>query len=201
MEYAQYASQYSAGIPFSMREFSRETLDSISSSDPAMSKMKASWIKVFDNVDKVREQGINLYAYGDHGAGKTMCAAILVKEASKHGLISQYLTLPNLVNIALNSPDRRDALMRVDFLIIDDVKSPIDILTDKTILLYASVLDQFFTSRFEAELPTIMLSDTTLESIIDSYGLQRVRSSLTSKRTKKILHVGEDYRKTGELNV
>lgn len=200
-EYAQYSALHSAGIPFSMRKYVRQTLDEIESVDPSVIDMKDKWNKVYDNISKVRREGINLYVYGDSGAGKTMCAAILVREAIQHGLVSQYLTLPSLVNIALNDESRKGSLLRVDFLIIDDVKRPVEVLTDKAILLYASILDQVFTTRFESELPTILLSDAPLEEIIDTYNLQRIKSSLTSKRTKRILHVGKDYRKTGDVNV
>lgn len=201
MKYAEYSAMHSAGIPFSMRKYTRQTLDDISSNDPSIDRMKTLWNKVYDNIMAVRNKGLNLFVYGDSGAGKTMCAAILVREAIKYGFSSRYVTLSSLVNIALNDPVQKDMLMRVDFLIIDDIKRPIEILTDKAILLHASIIDQFFTHRFEAELPTVILSDSTLEEIIETYNLHRIKSSLTSSRTKKILHVGKDYRKDGDVSV
>jgi len=200
-KYAEFSALHAAGIPFSMRKYARNTLAEMDSSDPTVIKMKEAWTTVYDNIEKVRESGINLYVYGDSGAGKTMCAGILVREAIKYGMVSQYVTLPSLVSIALNDDARKDALQRVDFLIIDDIKRPTEILSEKATQLYASILDQFFTARFESELPTILLSDAPLDEIINAYGLQRIKSSLTSKRTKKILHVGKDYRKTGEIDV
>ena len=59
----------------------------------AARKAVASWSR---KIDLVREEGIGIYFYGDHGVGKTAAAAVALMHARKSGIPGLFVSVGDL---------------------------------------------------------------------------------------------------------
>lgn len=127
---------------------------------------------------------------GSSGSGKTHLAAAIVNERIKNGHPAFYITAPDLLDRirASFSPDSEmpydeffDNVRNAPLLVLDDlgVQSGTPWAKEK--------LDQLLTSRFNSELPTVIVAITPIEQIDD-----RLRTRLTDPRLVQIYILEEE---------
>ncbi|MCJ7605603.1 MAG: ATP-binding protein [Dehalococcoidales bacterium] len=128
---------------------------------------------------------------GPSGSGKTHLAAAIVNERTRQGFPALYITVPDLLDKlrAAYSPDSEapfdeslDSLKNALLLVLDDlgVQSATAWAKEK--------LDQLLNSRFNNELPTVIVTVTPFEQLDD-----RLRTRLTDPRLCRTFILEEEY--------
>jgi DNA replication protein DnaC len=117
---------------------------------------------------------------GPSGSGKTHLAAAIVNERIRQGYPSFYITAPDLLDRIRASFNSESEMPYDEF--FDQVKSaPLLVLDDLGVQSATpwakEKLDQLLTSRFNSELPTVVVAITPLEQMDD-----RLRTRLTDSR-------------------
>ncbi len=134
---------------------------------------------------------------GSSGSGKTHLAAAIVNERIKNGHPALYITAPDLLDHLRSSfsPDSEvpydeffDRVRNAPLLVLDDLgaQSGTPFAKEK--------LDQLLTSRFNAELPTVIVAITPVEQMDD-----RLRTRLTDPRLCRV-YVLEEEQPTSEYS-
>jgi DNA replication protein DnaC len=127
---------------------------------------------------------------GPSGGGKTHLAAAIVNERISHGHPAFYVTAPDLLDHLRSSfsPDSEvpydeffDQVRNAPLLVLDDLGAQTGTPWAK------EKLDQLFTSRFNSELPTVIVTITPLEEMDD-----RLRTRLTDPGLCKVYMVEEE---------
>lgn len=150
-------------------------------------------------INIVRKNGYSLFLCGDNGSGKTLFACWALKQALlQRGdcFSAYYSTLKGLDNNFRRSfSDRElyrslqeDYLLR-DFLVIDEVGK--ESAGDKQI---KSQFEDILKSRYDNNLPTIVISNLTHEDFVKEYG-SSVASMLEGKYKIVPFEGGSDCRK------
>jgi len=127
---------------------------------------------------------------GPSGCGKTHLVAAIVNECINRGFPAFYITAPDLLDHLRTSfsPDSEvpydeffDQVRNAPLLVLDDlgVQSATPWAREK--------LDQLLTSRFNSELPTVIVTITPVEHLDD-----RLRTRLTDPRMCQVYVVEED---------
>jgi DNA replication protein DnaC len=127
---------------------------------------------------------------GPSGSGKTHLAAAIVNERIRQGHPAFYITVPDLLDRirASFNPDSEipydeffDHVRNTPLLVLDDlgVQSGTSWAKEK--------LDQLLTSRFNSELPTVIVTITTVEQMDD-----RLRTRLTDPRLCQVYILEEE---------
>jgi DNA replication protein DnaC len=127
---------------------------------------------------------------GPSGSGKTHLAAAIANERIRLGEPAFYITIPDLLDRVRSSfgPDRDvpydeffEQVRTAPLLVLDDlgVQSATPWAKEK--------LDQLLTSRFNAELPTVIVAITPLEQMDD-----RLKTRLTDSRLSRVLVLAEN---------
>jgi len=132
---------------------------------------------------------------GPSGSGKTHLAAAIVNERIKNGHPALYITAPDLLDHLRSSfnPDSEvpydeffDQVRNAPLLVLDDLGAQSGTAWAK------EKLDQLLTSRFNSELPTVIVTITPVEKLDD-----RLRTRLTDTRLCQV-YVLEDEQLTPE---
>jgi DNA replication protein DnaC len=127
---------------------------------------------------------------GSSGSGKTHLAAAIVNERIKNGHPALYVTVPDLLDHLRSSfsPDSEvpydeffDQVRNAPLLVLDDLgaQSGTPFAREK--------LDQLLTSRFNAELPTVIVAIKPVEQMDD-----RLRTRLTDPRLSRVYVLDEE---------
>ncbi len=126
---------------------------------------------------------------GPSGSGKTHLAAAIVNERTDEGHPALYLTAPDLLDRIRRSFGADAELPYSEF--FDQVKNaPLLVLDDLGVQsgtpFAKEKLDQLLTSRFNAELPTVIVAAVSLEQLDD-----RLRTRLTDARLCRVFVLEE----------
>jgi DNA replication protein DnaC len=156
--------------------------------DEYVADLKASYLK-----------GTSICFAGNHGLGKTMTAACILKKACQKGFTCLYTSLSEIVSVLINGPSEdkflaRQELVRVDFLVIDEF-DPRFMGSENAADLYARSLESVFRIRSQNKLPTIMCTNSPNPVESFSGSLKASISSLMSGYMKIFPVFGEDIRK------
>jgi DNA replication protein DnaC len=127
---------------------------------------------------------------GPSGSGKTHLAAAIVNERIRLGHPAFYITVPDLLD-RIRASFNPDSQMPYDEF-FDQVKSaPLLVLDDLGVQSATpwakEKLDQLLTSRFNGELPTVVVTITPLEQLDD-----RLRTRLTDPRLCRVYILEEE---------
>ncbi len=134
---------------------------------------------------------------GPSGSGKTHLAAAIVNERIKNGHPALYITVPDLLDHLRSSfnPDSEvpydeffDQVRNAPLLVLDDLGAQSGTAWAK------EKLDQLLTSRFNSELPTVIVTITPVEKLDD-----RLRTRLTDPRLCQV-YVLEEEQPTSEYS-
>ncbi|MCK4298336.1 MAG: ATP-binding protein, partial [Planctomycetes bacterium] len=134
---------------------------------------------------------------GPSGSGKTHLAAAIVNERIKNGHPALYITAPDLLDHLRSSfnPDSEvpydeffDQVRNAPLLVLDDLGAQSGTAWAK------EKLDQLLTSRFNSELPTVIVTITPVEQLDD-----RLRTRLTDPRLCRV-YVLEEEQPTSEYS-
>jgi len=141
--------------------------------------------------------GTSLCFAGNHGLGKTMTMACILKKTCQKGYTALYTTLSDVVVALTQSDDKYNAkkeLLMVDFLVIDEFDNRF-MPSDNAADLYARTLESVFRTRSQNKLPTLMATNSP--NVVESFNgpLKQSISSLMSGYIKTFAVFGNDFRK------
>ncbi len=119
--FESYIEQAKANIPVKYWDYGLKDLTWCPS---AIEKIK----KYTDKLDEVHKKGIGLFLYGNNGLGKSLAAAIVLKEALQNGYTARWSMLSELLSLSSDGVYDKDAreefrneILEVDFLVVDDI--------------------------------------------------------------------------------
>ena len=127
---------------------------------------------------------------GPSGSGKTHLAAAIVNERISHGYPAFYITAPDLLDHLRSSfspgsevpyDEFFDQVRNAPLLVLDDLGAQSGTPWAK------EKLDQLLTSRFNSELPTVIVTITPVEQLDE-----RLRTRLTDPRLCQVYVLEED---------
>lgn len=146
------------------------------------------------SLEKALQKGVGLYIYGPHGVAKTTLSTIILKRAMKQYLTTFFCKSLEIIDFARSgwkSDDRKRfwnyVPNNVQFFVIDDVARLAKVAESEQ-----TYIDEIFTKRDGANLPTIITSNTSLKESKESFG-----SALFSNFLERLIEVpiiGDDYR-------
>jgi DNA replication protein DnaC len=127
---------------------------------------------------------------GPSGSGKTHLAAAIVNERIRQGQPAFYITAPDLLD-RIRASFNPDSEMPYDEFFEQVRNAPLLVLDDlgvQSATAWAKEkLDQLLTSRFNNELPTVIVTNTPVEKMDD-----RLRTRLTDLRLSQVFILEED---------
>ena len=127
---------------------------------------------------------------GPSGSGKTHLAAAIVNERIRQGLTAFYITAPDLLD-RIRASFNPDSEMPYDEFFEQVRSAPLLVLDDLGVQSGTpwakEKLDQLLTSRFNNELPTVIVTSTPVEKMDD-----RLRTRLTDPRLSQVFVLEED---------
>jgi len=127
---------------------------------------------------------------GPSGSGKTHLAAAIVNERIRRGYPAFYITVPDLLD-RIRASFKTDSEMLYDEFFDRVRNAPLLVLDDLGVQSATSwakeKLDQLLTSRFNAELPTVIVTTTPVEQMDD-----RLRTRLTDPRLCQVFILEEE---------
>jgi DNA replication protein DnaC len=152
--------------------------------------------EVVSSLKEHFHKGTSICFAGNHGVGKSMTVACILKTAAKHGYSCLYTTLSDVVDTLIRSDDRftaRRELLMVNFLVVDEF-DPRMMGSENAADLYARTLEGVFRTRAQNLLPTFMCSNSP--NVIESFtgSLKQSISSLFKGYMQTCVVLGEDYR-------
>lgn len=141
--------------------------------------------------------GTSICLAGNHGLGKSLTMACILKKCCQKSYSALYTTLSDIVVALTQSDDKYNAkreLVMVDFLVIDEFDSRF-MPSDNAADLYARTLESVFRTRSQNKLPTLMATNSP--NVIESFNgpLKQSISSLMSGYIKTFPVFGDDFRK------
>jgi DNA replication protein DnaC len=127
---------------------------------------------------------------GPSGCGKTHLAAAIVNERIRQGYPAYYVTVPDLLD-RLRSSFNTDSELPYDEFFEQVRNTPLLVLDDLGVQSGTpwakEKLDQLLTSRFNNELPTVIVTITPVEQMDE-----RIRTRLTDSRLCRVCIIGEE---------
>ncbi len=127
---------------------------------------------------------------GPSGSGKTHLAAAIVNERIRQGYPAFYITVPDLLD-RIRASFGADSEMPYDEFFEQVKTAPLLVLDDLGVQSATpwakEKLDQLLTSRFNSELPTVVVTITPLEQLDD-----RLRTRLTDPRLGQVYVLEEE---------
>lgn len=135
---------------------------------------------------------------GNHGVGKTMSSACILKRAVEAGFSGLYVNLTDIVNVmtSSNSEDKystTQVLRTVDFLVIDEF-DPRFMGSEQAADLYGRILEPTLRARIQNKLPLILCTNSPNPVSGFSGSLKQSISSLMGM-VKLVPVLGDDFRK------
>jgi DNA replication protein DnaC len=143
--------------------------------------------------------GTSICFAGNHGIGKTMTVACLLKKAAQRGFSAMYTTLTDVVNVLTQAPNEekftaRRELTMVDFLAVDEL-DPRFMATENAADLYARTLEGVFRTRAQNKLPLFLCTNSP--NIVEAFSgaLKQSLDSLMKGHVQMFVVMGDDFRK------
>jgi hypothetical protein len=153
--------------------------------------------QIVADIPKAYHRGVKICFAGNHGVGKTMTCANILKKAVETGYSGLYVTLTDIVTLmASHDTDgkhvARQALLKTDFIVIDEF-DPRFMGTDNASDLYGRILEPTLRTRIQNTLPVFLCTNSpnVLQSFSGSLR-QSISSLMGLVRTVPVL--GNDYR-------
>lgn len=151
------------------------------------------------NLSKSYRDGLSFCFLGSHGIGKTTVVSNILKRALEQGYSAQYMSLNHLINSLIYDSEHksfiRTELMKVDFLVIDEV-DPRHIGSDTAADLFGRILEDIFRNRAQNNMPTFFCTNSTkMEDAFQG----AIKNSILSLKNyiKEVPVLGKDLRKQG----
>lgn len=157
-----------------------------------------SYHLIADDITKSYDDGASYCFAGGHGIGKSMVSTNILKRAVEKGYSALYTNLTDIVTIltSYNYEEKRDtrqALLTVDFLVIDEF-DPRFMGSDNASDLYGRILEPTLRHRIQNKLPIFFCSNSPNVTASFHGSLKSSISSLMNM-VKPVMVLGQDYRK------
>lgn len=174
-EFKTYIELWKADVPLKYWEHKVEDID-----HPIAQKTVQKYV---DKMDKCIIEGYGLYFHGPQGAGKTLAACVILKEAIKRGYVVQFTMLTEILEKYCNTmydevgrKDFRDKILEADILVIDDIdKTHISQKSDFADATY----DYLFRTRANKKLPILVTSNMPPSEFVQTNGMTFGKSLLS----------------------
>lgn len=158
--------------------------------------------KYCEVADKVLNEGMGIYLYGDTGVGKTHITACMVNElVNKHYqvLFTNFFEISKIIrstfgksNVSEN--EYIDRLANIDFLFIDDLGTERVQAGESDLWLQEKIFD-VLNKRYNNKKPTIFSSNHSLTELINDRGFMKKTVDRIAEMSTAILKLeGESYR-------
>lgn len=139
--------------------------------------------KYVNKMDKCIIEGYGLYFHGPQGAGKTLAASVILKEAIKKGYTAQFTMLTEILEKYCNTmydevgrKDFNEKILEADILVIDDIdKTHISQKSDFADAAY----DYLFRARANKKLPILVTSNMPPNEFAQTNGMSFGKSLLS----------------------
>jgi len=136
--------------------------------DPLTAKVVSNYVK---NIEQMRRKGCGLYLWGQtKGAGKSLAACVILKEALRRGYTGYFTTLSDLVTKCFNKMYDQQAqeefkrnILDVDFLVLDDIGK--EYKSEKNTFI-DSAYDNLFRERYYSCRPILVTSNAKRTEVI-----------------------------------
>lgn len=181
--YERYAQ---AGIPIRYWDLELSDLD-------PTSKGVSEILSYTSKLSLAYNEGQGIFAYGQNGNGKTLCACAIGKAAIKAGYSVRFTFLGEIITSFMNtmydSKQReqiKEDILGIDFLILDDVDKAYISEDSKYV---NSILDTLFRTRVQNCLPVIMTANKTIQNILTSNTEEVFSKSLLSLFDESLLSI------------
>ncbi len=153
--------------------------------------------QIVADIPKAYHRGVKICFAGNHGVGKTMTCACILKKAVETGYSGLYVTLTDIVTLmASHDVDgkhaARQALLKTDFLVIDEF-DPRFMGTDNASDLYGRILEPTLRTRIQNTLPIFLCTNSPNVLASFSGSLRQSISSLMGL-VRMVPVLGNDYR-------
>lgn len=149
------------------------------------------------DLNKSYISGSSFCFCGNHGVGKSMTLANILKFACLKNYTCLYTTLSDAVSALTYNNDEKFIIKKelntVDFLVIDEF-DPRFIGSELAGDLYARTVENIFRTRSQNKLPTLMATNSP--NILNSFSgqLQKSLESLFNGYLKSVAILGKDFR-------
>ena len=164
-----------------------------------------SLVKVFNeitnDIHKAYNQGTKLCFAGNHGVGKTLTCACILKKAVETGYSGLYVTLTDIVTLmgSKNSDSKYEArqiLLNTDFLVVDEF-DPRFMGSDNAAEFYGRILETTLRARVQNTLPLLLCTNSP--NVLSSFSGPLKQSIASLMKLVKIIPVlppeqAKDYR-------
>lgn len=149
-----------------------------------------------NNFEKMNEDGVGLFIYGDVGVGKSFMAACIANALIDQGINTNMTDFTTITNDMWNNNEKNKYLHELNdttLLVIDDLGRERESAYTKEIV--TSVLD----ARCRSKRPLILTSNLTLEALINDKNTDTALKRIYSRISKVVIPIefrGKDRRKT-----
>jgi len=161
-------------------------------------RLKKYILEYTQDIDNNYKNGFSLFLVSERGRGKTMVSCSILKKAILNNYSVFYITLSDLISRMISDLSSfKIHVKRVDFLCIDEIDNRF-IISQNSLELYGSQLENILRSRMQNKLPTIMCSNNVDINLIFNGQFGESFTSLWSQFVKVIPISGNDARKNKE---
>ena len=157
-------------------------------------------LRYVDALESARKNGYGLYLSGSNGLGKTHTMSAILKVALEHRYSALLVTPAEIKSIkagdivSMQQIGAPNMLTEVDFLGIDDFcKEQYKSSGDRS-MFYERVIEEVLRNRLQNKLPTLVTSNSELDSVNSYYG-DSVQSLLLGSVVEVHLAEGADLRR------
>jgi len=156
------------------------------------------------DINNVYDNGESYAFIGNLGVGKTFACSAILKTAIVNGYSAHYTNMADVVTLLLSKSNDTSEyfkkLKEVDFLCLDEFDGRWISSSEKSQMIFGSLMENILRSRFQNQLPTIICSNSPDIDSVLSDDFSRTFSSLRSKYMKVFSVSGKDFRKAGKKN-
>lgn len=153
--------------------------------------------------NKVFEEGMGIYLYGDSGTGKTHLTACMINRLIEQGwqvLITNFAEISKIIRSTFKKDSKEtendyiNQLANIDFLFIDDLGTEIVQKNDEDTWLQEKIYD-VINKRYNAKTPTIFTSNYSMKELITERGMMKKTVDRIMEMSTAILKIeGKSYR-------
>ncbi len=151
------------------------------------------------NIKSVFDNGESFAFIGNLGVGKTFASCAILKKALANDYSAYYTNMADVVTMLLSkNTDNLEyfsKLKEIDFLCLDEFDGRWISNSEKSQMIFGSLMENILRSRFQNQMPTLLCSNSPDIDSVLSEDFSRTFASLRSKYMQVVPVSGKDQRK------